>query len=167
MEAGMRVMSLLYDSFRCVLGSQQCVNVALRPRTFKAIPRIRMASKRRNSVHGLVHARVRHYCLLLRLPAKLCRQTGLSFCECYANPRVDMRCNMPRFGLKIRRSLDPDASASPSSERIARENVLVGDPLASRGNLAKVYFQQDWRIALKKRWRCARCNRRGGFSLTW
>jgi hypothetical protein len=50
-----------------------------------------MASGRPNSVHVLVHARVRHYCLLLRLPAKLYRQTGLSFCERYANPCVDMR----------------------------------------------------------------------------
>ena len=39
----------------------------------------------------LVHARVRHYCRLLRLPANLHWRTRLSFCECYANPCVDGR----------------------------------------------------------------------------
>ncbi len=80
-------------------GSQQCVVVAQGSALSRPIPRVQIASGRRDSVHVLVHVRLRHYCLLLRHPAKLYWWTGLSFCERYPNPCVDVRLAATFQGL--------------------------------------------------------------------
>ena len=72
-------------------GSLQCVIVAQWELPFMAIPPVQIASGGRDSVHVPVHVRLRHYCFLLRHPAKLYWRAGLSFCERYANPCVDVR----------------------------------------------------------------------------
>ena len=72
-------------------GSQQCVKVVQGTRSFTAISTGQNRIGRRDSVHVLVHVRLRHYCLLLQHPTKLYWRTGLSFCERYAKPCVDVR----------------------------------------------------------------------------
>jgi hypothetical protein len=51
-------------------GSQQCVIAAQGSALSRPIPPVQIASGRRDSVHVLVHVRLRHYCYLLRHPAK-------------------------------------------------------------------------------------------------
>ena len=72
-------------------GSQQCVIVAQGSALSRPIPRVQIASGRRDSVHVLVHVRLRRYCHLLRHPAKSKWRAGLLFCVGYANPCVDVQ----------------------------------------------------------------------------
>jgi hypothetical protein len=73
-------------------GSQQCLNVASWSRFHgdDTCSNPIGAPRFSDSVHVLVHISVRHYCHLLRHPAKSIWRAGLLFCERYANPCIDV-----------------------------------------------------------------------------
>ena len=64
------------------------------------------SSGSRDSVHVLVHVRLRHYCHPVRHPAKLNRRAGLSFCVRYANLCVNLQLAVTYRGLDSK-SVDP------------------------------------------------------------
>ena len=72
-------------------------------------------------VHVLVHVRLRHYCLLLRHPAKLYWRTGLSFCERYANPCVEVRLAATFQDLDSK-SADPQ---SETGKKIHQRGIIT------------------------------------------
>ena len=124
-------------------GSQQCVKVVQGTRSFTAISTGQNRIGRRDSVHVLVHVRLRHYCLLLRHPAKLYWRAALLFCERYANPCIDVRLAATFQDLDSKSVASAAAVLSPILKR--RKLRVLGIWSEGKGT---VCLEEKWTAVL-------------------